>query len=124
MQLSKVINDNKSEILSEYSRRSFVNFIELINPSIEFTDFHLNYYKILDEFAKGNIKKLIITIPPQHGKSEASSKILPAYLLGINPNLWESGCLKLKIFDIPVEITFIKFGKPKNIFPVAAKLFS
>ena len=44
--------------------------------------------------------------------------------LGINPNLWESGCLKLKIFDIPVEITFIKFGKPKNIFPVAAKLFS
>ena len=87
MQLSKVINDNKSEILSEYSRRSFVNFIELINPSIEFTDFHLNYYKILDEFAKGNIKKLIITIPPQHGKSEASSKILPAYLLGINPNL-------------------------------------
>lgn len=87
MQLSKIISDNKSAILNEYSKRSFVNFVELINPNIEFTDFHLNYYKILNEFSNGNIKKLIITIPPQHGKSEASSKILPAYLLGLNPNL-------------------------------------
>lgn len=38
-------------------------------------------------FAKGKIKNLIITIPPQHGKSQGSSKYLPAYMLGINPDL-------------------------------------
>lgn len=38
-------------------------------------------------FAKGRIKRLIVTVPPQHGKSLGSSKYLPAYMLGINPDL-------------------------------------
>lgn len=49
--------------------------------------FHYEYYLVLSEFAKGNIKRLIITIPPQHGKSEGSTRLLPAYLLGMNPDL-------------------------------------
>ena len=30
--------------------------------------FHVVYYHLLDLFAKGKIKRLMITMPPQHGK--------------------------------------------------------
>lgn len=53
----------------------------------ERTKFHKNYYKILQAFAEGKIKRLIITVPPQHGKSLGSSIMLPAYMLGKNPDL-------------------------------------
>ena len=41
----------------------------------------------MELFARGAIKKLIVTVPPQHGKSLGSSQLLPAYLLGLNPEL-------------------------------------
>lgn len=48
--------------------------------------FHSTYYAILDRFAKKEIKRLIVSVPPQHGKSLGASNYLPAYLLGCNPN--------------------------------------
>lgn len=50
-------------------------------------DFHTAYYKVLDAFATGKIRRLIVTIPPQHGKSLGSSVLLPAYMLGLDPSL-------------------------------------
>ncbi len=50
-------------------------------------DFHRTYYRILELFARGKIQKLIISMPPQHGKSLGSSVLLPAWLLGLNPEL-------------------------------------
>ena len=71
----------------ELCRRYLLNLTQLMWPQFQATDFHVTYYTILDMFAKGLIKKLIITIPPQHGKSAGSSKYLPAYMLGNNPDL-------------------------------------
>ena len=34
----------------------------------------------------GDLRRLMISMPPRHGKSELISRRLPAYLLGINPN--------------------------------------
>ncbi|MEG1037934.1 MAG: phage terminase large subunit [Mucinivorans sp.] len=51
------------------------------------TPFHQTYYKILTDFAHGKIRKLTISVPPQHGKSQGASLLLPAYLLGIDPEL-------------------------------------
>lgn len=68
-------------------RRSFPMFALSLRGKEFFTPFHLTYYKVLDAFAHGRIKKLIITVPPQHGKSEGSTRLLPAYMLGLNPDL-------------------------------------
>jgi predicted phage terminase large subunit-like protein len=57
------------------------------NPKFESADTHIILYKVLDMFAKGQIKKLRISMPAQHGKSEGSTRNLPAYLLGLNPSL-------------------------------------
>lgn len=70
----------------ELAKRRLVNFTQYVWPDFEDTPFHLNYYAVLNEFAKKNIKNLIVTIPPQHGKSLGSSRYLPAFILGNNPD--------------------------------------
>lgn len=40
----------------------------------------------LDSFVNGDIKRLIVCMPPRHGKSELVSRRLPAYILGRNPD--------------------------------------
>lgn len=56
-------------------------------PSFEATPFHVRYYSLLQAFAEGRIRRLMVTVPPQHGKSLGSSVLLPAYMLGLNPSL-------------------------------------
>jgi len=40
----------------------------------------------VSEMIHGDLRRLIISLPPRHGKSELISRRLPAYLLGIDPN--------------------------------------
>lgn len=70
-----------------YTPPSLEEFAQIISPAIEFEHFHSVYYKLLESFAHGQIRKLIITMPPQHGKSLGATNILPAYMLGLNPDL-------------------------------------
>jgi len=58
-----------------------------MRPDLHVGAFHRAYYEVLNAFAHGRIRKLFVTIPPQHGKSEGSTRLLPAYLFGINPDL-------------------------------------
>ena len=77
-----------AEILrQEGARRKLLWFAEYINPQFQATPFHSAYYAVLDMFAKGRIRRLIVQAPPQHGKSEGSSRILPSFMLGLNPDL-------------------------------------
>jgi predicted phage terminase large subunit-like protein len=73
--------------VNELARRNLLDFTQSLWPQFHATEFHCTYYSVLDLFAKGVIKNLIVTIPPQHGKSQGSSKYLPAYMLGKNPDL-------------------------------------
>ncbi len=56
-------------------------------PFMKFSGFHSTYYRLLEEFAHGRVRKLIVTMPPQHGKSQGATTMLPAYMLGLNPDL-------------------------------------
>ena len=47
---------------------------------------HISYARKLDEFIAGKVKRLMVFIPPQHGKSELCSRRMPAMLLGRYPN--------------------------------------
>lgn len=59
-------------LLKEKKRReaksNFISFCQYTDSNFTVSKFHEVYYKILDKFAKGEIKKLIVTCPPQHGK--------------------------------------------------------
>ena len=77
---------NKQQVIRQLARQSLGVFAKVMMPTLQFTDFHVTYYRTLQAFADGRIRKLIVTMPPQHGKSQGSTRILPAYLLGIDPD--------------------------------------
>ncbi len=66
---------------------TLLEFTQALYPTFKATPFHQRYYALLEAFAEGRVRRLIITIPPQHGKSLGSSVILPAWLLGKRPDL-------------------------------------
>lgn len=69
------------------ARKNLLDFTKRMMPLFNAADFHKVYYEILDMFAKAEILNLIITIPPQHGKSTGSTMYLIAFLFGLFPDL-------------------------------------
>lgn len=65
----------------------FEDFALGVYPFLELQPFHRTYYRLLEAFAEGRVGRLIVTMPPQHGKSVGATTLLPAYLLGRDPDL-------------------------------------
>ena len=74
------------ERLTRESRSDLLRFTLSTMPTFRPADFHRRYYKVLTDFAHGEIRKLMVFMPPQHGKSEGSTRRLPAFVLGDNPD--------------------------------------
>jgi len=55
-------------------------------PNYKINWHHKKIIKKLDLLQRGEIKKVMIFVPPQHGKSTLSSILFPAYALGKNPD--------------------------------------
>jgi len=67
------------------AQTSFLHFVRMVWP-----DFIGGYHsKIMaekfEQIANGTLKRLIINMPPRHGKSEFSSFLFPAWLMGKKP---------------------------------------
>lgn len=79
------------EIRDEWARRQLLAFTERTFPEYLAGWFHRLVADKLDSFladiAAKRSPRLILTAPPQHGKSELVSRRLPAFALGQNPNL-------------------------------------
>lgn len=74
------------ERLWRESRNDLLRFTQATFPGFQPADFHRKYYNVLNDFAHGKVKKLMVFMPPQHGKSEGSTRRLPAFLGGLNPD--------------------------------------
>lgn len=74
------------ERLVRESRTSLLTFTKATMPTFDPAGFHKRYYERLTEFAEGKIKRLMVFVPPQHGKSEGSTRRLPAFILGRDPD--------------------------------------
>lgn len=82
------INVLKAELARrEIARRHILDFTKFTMSEYEENWHHVEYANKLDEFVSGRIKKLMVFMPPQHGKSELSTRRTPAFLLGRNPDL-------------------------------------
>lgn len=86
VKVARELNAHPEMILQEGARRNLLWFVSYVKPSYRQTQFHRAYIRIAEEFARGRIKNLIIQAPPQHGKTEICSRMLPAYILGLNPD--------------------------------------
>lgn len=74
------------EMIRRQSQRRFSTFVKGMKADYDMQWFHRHICEKLDEFEEGGIKKLMILLPPQHGKSELASRLYPSYSLGRNPN--------------------------------------
>ena len=77
---------SRRQIMLEGMRRDLDCFVRYAKPDWAQTPFHAVYFRVLDAFARGRIRRLIVTMPPQHGKSVGASLLLPAYALGLDPD--------------------------------------
>lgn len=86
------------------ARKRLINFARYTQPNFVVEPFHAIYYEILDRFAHGKIKKLIIQQPPQHGKA------LPVDTPVLTTKGWKKhGDLQ------PGDYVFGDDGKPKKV---------
>lgn len=63
-----------------------LSFSKLMYSHYDISPEHLiKLGKMLELVEKGDIKRLVITMPPRHGKSMLTSELFPAWYLGRNP---------------------------------------
>ena len=77
---------------ARYAHRSMRFFTRFVRSHYRMQWYHRQMCDALDEMLKGNIKRLMIFTPPQHGKTEIVSRCFPAFALGRNPDLMFAGC--------------------------------
>jgi hypothetical protein len=67
------------------ARDTVENFVLWTKPDYSMQWFHKALCDKLDQFERGDIKKMLVFMPPQHGKSELTTRRFPSYLLGKDP---------------------------------------
>lgn len=67
------------------ARRNFADYVRYTLPRYSMQPFQAEICLKLDLFERGEVKKLMVFMPPQHGKSELTTRNFPAFLLGKDP---------------------------------------
>jgi predicted phage terminase large subunit-like protein len=73
------------ELKRRESQRSLLAFTEYTNPLYRSAEHHRRICDKLEAVERGDIDRLMIFMPPRHGKSELASKRFPAWCLGRQP---------------------------------------
>ena len=68
------------------AKEDFISFVNLMWPSFISGRHHKTMADAFERVAKGELKRLIINMPPRHTKSEFASFLLPAWFLGKYPH--------------------------------------
>lgn len=68
------------------ARSGLLAFTQWTKPNYEVNWHHKELCGLLDKFARGEIRFLMVFLPPRTGKSELVSRRLPAFIQGLNPD--------------------------------------
>lgn len=67
-------------------RANLLAFTKRMFPAYETASHHERIADRLEAIARGDVQRLIITMPPRHGKSTLASEHFPSWFLGNNPD--------------------------------------
>jgi predicted phage terminase large subunit-like protein len=92
--LPQEVQIKAAELLEELTTRkeanaaktNFMAFVHKVWPSFINGAHHVRMAQAFEKVARGEIKRLIINMPPRHTKSEFASYLLPAWFLGNFPH--------------------------------------
>lgn len=68
-------------------RENFMPFVKAVFPGFIEGRHHAIMANAFERVARGELKRLIINMPPRHTKSEFASYLLPAWFIGRNPKV-------------------------------------
>ena len=104
LKMYEAIKADPGELVRAAARKRLINFARYMQPDLVLEPFHVVYYTMLDKFAHGKIRKMIVQQPPQHGKA------LPIDTPILTTKGWKAhGDLK------PGDFVFGDDGKPKKV---------
>jgi predicted phage terminase large subunit-like protein len=83
--LAGLLSERHSLEVQGRARESLIAFTEYTFPKYRTAPFHQTIAGQLERVERGEIDRLMLLLPPRHGKSELASKRYPAWLLGRNP---------------------------------------
>ena len=81
----KLILKNKLEEKREAAQKDFLKFVKTVWPEFIEGKHHKIYAEKLNRIASGELKRLIVNMPPRHTKSEFASHLFPAFFMGRHP---------------------------------------
>jgi predicted phage terminase large subunit-like protein len=84
----KLIDEVKAyqaAIEREKAQSNFMEYVKMMWPGFVHGRHHALMAKKFEAIAKGEMKRVIINMPPRHTKSEFASYLLPSWFLGKNP---------------------------------------
>ena len=70
----------------ERATGNFIDFCQYVWPEMLVGEHHRRIAAALDRVISGKCKRLIVAMPPRHGKSQLGSYLFPAYLMGKRPD--------------------------------------
>ncbi len=85
-QLSKHLDKYKELHERDELQGEFLKFVRHVWPSFIGGSHHKIFADKLERVAKGELKRLIVNMPPRHTKSEFASYLFPAWVMGRNPH--------------------------------------
>ena len=81
----QLYQQNEKLKLREDAKQNFMSFVKAIWPGFVEGRHHKIIAEKFNKIADGSLKRLIVNMPPRHTKSEFASFLLPAYIMGKNP---------------------------------------
>ncbi len=99
---------------------TFIDYVQYTMPVYEVHWHHRVLAEILDMVVAGQITRLMVFMPPRHGKSEQVSVRLPAYYIGRNPDKSVIGTS----YALDLALSFSRAAR--NVFrgPAAQRVFA
>ena len=69
------------------AKEDFLSFVKCVWPEFIEGSHHRLIAEKFNKLSRGEIKRLIVNMPPRHTKSEFASYLLPSWMVGRNPKL-------------------------------------
>ena len=85
-QLSKHLDKYKELHERDELQGEFLKFVRHVWPSFIAGSHHKIFAEKLERVARGELKRLIVNMPPRHTKSEFASYLFPAWVMGRSPH--------------------------------------
>ena len=86
LELLDLLEELESAKKRELSQNNFMNFVGEMWSAFIHGKHHEIMAEAFEKVARGDLKRLIINMPPRHTKSEFASYLLPAWFLGQYPD--------------------------------------